>query len=167
MATKRRKPAVESRVGHARAAKPKSPLDDFGKWAAEQGSKAFSKKEILHIKKFARGIGWSGPFEKSGIGDALEKAVIKNPKDKYTRQQLNRFYDKADKYARTYGDSQGPHQRFFKDADSGRAKVSEFNKRANSAFNAEVEIGRKQGKKSAATTKSYLNKNKNKKKGAK
>ena len=56
MAMKRRKPAVESRVGHARGAKPRSPIDDFGKWATEQGAK-IAKKEIQTMKRYARGIG--------------------------------------------------------------------------------------------------------------
>jgi hypothetical protein len=55
------------------------------------------------------------------------------------------FYKKQDKVARTYGDSSGPHERFFNEMKTGNAPRKEFNKRSNAAWNAEVEIGRKQG----------------------
>lgn len=187
---KGRKPAIEisGRPSVSGGRNPKSPLDDLGKWVAKQGAKKIKKAEIQHIKRYARGIGWSGNFEKRGLADDVEKRVIgtyvrgtkkgskkiqssgirragpKTKTDKLAKHKLDMYYNKQDKYARTYGDSSGPHSRFFEGMDSGRAKRSEFNKRANAAWNAEVEIGRKYGAKNYKATKRALTRKSPKKK---
>jgi hypothetical protein len=167
---KARKPAIE-----LSGRSPKSPLDDAAKWLAKQGGKQLKKADVQHIKRYARGIGWSKSYEKSGLDKVVDKriglpplavtkrgkvvagsakladgrtpkAVAKAKKDKLAKSKLNMYYSKQDKYARTYGDTTGPHQRFFSEMGSGRAPRKEFNRRMNSAWNAEVEIGRKYGK---------------------
>jgi len=163
---KGRKPAIEisGRPSVSGGRNPKSPLDDLGKWVAKQGAKKIKKAEIQHIKRYARGIGWANSYEKTGLEKIIDKrvgvpplkgtkrtnkvvaaTVGKTPKAKLAGAKLNMYYKKQDKYARTYGDSFGPHDRFFKNMETGRAPRKEFNKRANAAWNAEVEIGRKQG----------------------
>lgn len=145
--------------------RPKSPLDDAAKWIVKQGGKKLKKAEVQHIKRYARGIGWSKSFEKSGLEKIVDKklgvpplkgtkrtnkvvadTVGKTRDRKLATAKLNMYYNKQDKFARTYGDSNGPHERFFSDMDSGRAPRKEFNRRMNAAWNAEVEIGRKYGK---------------------
>ena len=135
--------------------RPKSPLDDAAKWIVKQGGKQLKKTEVQHIKRYARGIGWSKSYEKSGLEKIVDKKVGKRPvantvektRDrKLANAKLNMYYKKQDKFARTYGDTSGPHQRFFSDMDSGHAPRKEFNRRMNAAWNAEVEIGRKYGK---------------------
>jgi len=179
---KSRKPAIEvaGRPSVSGGRKPKSPLDDLGKWIVKQGGKQLKKGDIQHIKRYARGIGWSGNFEKRGLADAVEKRVVgtyvrgskkgskkvqssgikkvgpKTKMDKLAAHKLDMYYNKQDKYARAYGDSPSPHARFFEGMSSGRAKRSEFNKRANAAWNAEVEIGRKYGAKNYKATKRAL-----------
>lgn len=157
---KHRKPAIE-----LSGRNPKSPLDDAAKWLAKEGGKKLKKADIQHIKRYARGIGWSGSYEKSGLGKIVDKkvgvpplkgtkrtnrvvaaTVGKTKEKKLATAKLNLYYKKQDKYARTYGDTTGPHQRFFSEMDSGRAPRKEFNRRMNAAWNAEVEIGRKYGK---------------------
>lgn len=161
----KKKSAIEisGRPASSSGRKPKSALDDFGKWVAEQGAKKLAKKEIQNIKRYARGIGWSGDVERKGLEAVLEKKVgsgVKGggKKTKLAKHKLDMQYKKQDKYARTYGDSSGPHDRFFSGMSSGRAKRSEFNKRANAAWNAEVEIGRKQSARTSKQTKRYLTK---------
>jgi hypothetical protein len=179
---KGRKPAIEL----AGRSNPKSPLDDAAKWLAKQGGKQLKKADIQHIKRYARGIGWSGNFEKRGLADAVERRVVNNytrdsltktgkntgsrrlqangvprkisnkKSDKLAEHKLEMYYKKQDKYARTYGDSRGPHDRFFSEMPSGRAPRKEFNRRMNSAWRAEVEIGRKQGAKNYKATKRAL-----------
>jgi len=148
---KSRKPAIEL----AGRSNPKSPLDDAAKWLAKQGGKQLKKVDVQHIKRYARGIGWSQSYEKSGLEKIVDKKLGKRPvantvkktKDrKLANAKLNMYYKKQDKFARTYGDTSGPHQRFFSSMDSGRAPRKEFNRRMNAAWNAEVEIGRKYGK---------------------
>jgi len=158
---KSRKPAIEL----AGRSNPKSPLDDAAKWLAKQGGKQLKKAEVRHIKRYARGIGWAQSYEKSGLDKIVDKkvgipplkgtkrtrkpvaATVGKTKDKkLATAKLNMYYNKQDKYARTYGDFYGPHDRFFREMDSGRAPRKEFNRRMNSAWNAEVEIGRKYGK---------------------
>jgi len=158
-----RKPAIEisGRAVSSGSRKPKSALDDFGKWVVEQGAKKIAKKDIKTIKRYARGIGWSGDVERKGLETVLEKKVgsgVKRGgrKTKLAKHKLDMQYKKQDKYARTYGDYKGPHDRFFSSMDSGRARRSEFNKRANAAWNAEVEIGRKQSARTSRQTKRYL-----------
>ena len=154
-AKKARKPAIESRVGHSVGSKPKSPVDDFGKWIASKGGKVV-QKEIKTIKRYARGIGWSGDFERKGLDSVVEKTTVKGNKKKLADHKRDMYYKKQDKYARTYGDSKGPHERFFKEMNKGSASTKEFNKRANAAWNAEVEIGRKQGSRTSKSTRRYL-----------
>lgn len=176
---KARKPAIE-----LSGRSPKSPLDDAAKWLAKQGGKQLKKADVQHIKRYARGIGWSGNFEKRGLVDAVERRVLKNytsakpsktgsrlvqnsgtPRrisnkntDKLADHKLRMYEKKQDKYARTYGDYDGPHDKFFSGMDSGRAKRKDFNRQMNSAWRAEVEIGRRQGAKNYKATKRALTK---------
>ena len=178
---KGRKPAIEitGRPSVSGGRKPKSPLDDLAKWVAQKGGKQL--KNVQHTKRYARGIGWARTFEKSGLADVVEKRIygrsIKGGKtgskfvqssgvrrrsapktnaDKLAHHKLGMYYRKQDKYARTYGDYYGPHDRFFKEADIGRAPTKEFNKRANAAWNAEVEIGRQHAARTAKANKRAL-----------
>lgn len=177
---KGRKPAIDG------LARPKSPLDDAAKWIVKQGGKKLKKEEVQGIKRYARGIGWSKNFEKRGLADAVEGRFLKNSvrgdlantgkntgsrrlqangslrkvsnskADKLAGHKLEMYYKKQDKYARTYGDYNGPHDKFFSGMDSGRAPRKEFNRRMNAAWQAEVEIGRKQGAKNYKATKRAL-----------
>lgn len=157
---KARKPAIE-----LSGRSPKSPLDDAAKWLAKQGGKQLKKADVQHIKKYARGMGWAKSYEKSGLEKTVDKKLkskatglntwkesttgpkkLKKTKENALALHKDRMYmNKQDKYARTYGDSKGPHDRFFSEMSSGRAPRKEFNRRMNSAFRSEVEIGRKYG----------------------
>lgn len=148
---KSRKPAIE-----LSGRSPKSPLDDLGKWIAKEGGKRVAKSDILHIKKYARGVGWSKSFEKSGLGKIVDKKLAgkgapnfkgRSKAHKIAQHKWIMDANKGDKAARTYGDYSGPQERFFGGMDIGNAPRREFNRRANAAWNAEVEIARKYGMK--------------------
>jgi hypothetical protein len=167
---KGRKPAIEvsGRPSVSGGRSPKSPLDDAAKWLAKQGGKQLKKAEIQNIKKYARGIGWSKSYEKSGLDKTVDKKLgkatglnswkssttagpnkLKKTKENALALHKDRMnYAKQDKEARVYGDSFGPHDRFFREMNSGRAPRKEFNRRMNSAWNSEVEIARQYGMKS-------------------
>jgi hypothetical protein len=159
MVSKKRKPAIESRVGHSVGSKPKSPIDDFAKWVISHGGKV-SQSEVKTMKRYARGIGWSGDFEKKGLDTLAEGVRGGSTRARLARHKLDMYYKKQDKYARLYGDSRGPNERFFSGMDKGISPRREFNRRANTAWNAEVEIGRKQGRRTSTKTKGYLSKKK-------
>ncbi len=187
---KGRKPAIEvaGRPSVSGGRNPKSPMDDLAKWIVKRGGKQLKKADVQHIKRYARGSGWAGNFEKRGLSDVVERRVYnqtvkgaktgskkvqssgtrraapKTKMDKLAQHKLDMYYAKQDKYARTYGDYSGPHSKFFDTMNSGRGKRSEFNKRANAAWNAEVEIGRKQGAKNYKATKRALTRKAPKKK---
>jgi hypothetical protein len=78
------------------------------------------------------------------------KNKLKKTKENALALHKDRMYlDKQDKVARLYGDSDGPHERFFREMYLPR----NLNKMGNKAFREEVEIGRKQaqaGNKAAA-----------------
>ena len=169
---KGRKPAIEiaGRPSVSGGRKPKSPLDDAAKWLAKQGGKQLKKAEIQSIKRYARGIGWSKSYDRSGLEKTVDKKMGKATglntwkqstskaagpnRLKKTKQNAlahhkdSMNYRKQDKEARVYGDYFGPHDRFFRDMPVGRAPRKEFNRRMNAAWNAEVEIARQYGMKS-------------------
>jgi hypothetical protein len=140
--------------------RPKSPLDDFGKAVAKQVGKRLKKSEIQNIKRYARSEGFTKSYERTGLDKAVEKKLgkatgintwkesttlgknkLKKTKENALALHKDRMYlDKQDKVARLYGDSDGPHARFFKEMYLPRS----LNKMGNKAFREEVEIGRKQ-----------------------
>jgi len=149
--------------------RPKSPLDDFGKAVAKQVGKQLKKSEIQNIKRFARSEGFAKSYERTGLDKAVEKKLgnkasgintwkesttgrkgLKKTKENALALHKDRMYlDKQDRVARLYGDSNGPHERFFKEMYLPRS----LNKMGNKAFREEVEIGRSQaqrGNKAAA-----------------
>jgi hypothetical protein len=135
MAAKKRKPAIEKVQG----------IDDIAKWLAKNGGKAMSKKEVLHIKKYARGIGFNQDFEKN-VEKKLAKAVPRNKAQSKLKNHLTNMADtRQDKFARVYGDSNGPHERFFSGRELGKAesKRKEYNALTNKEWNKEVAAGRK------------------------
>jgi hypothetical protein len=150
--------------------RPKSPLDDFGKAVAKQVGKRLKKSEIQNMKRYARSEGFAKSYEKTGLDKAVEKKLgkatgmntwkestsssaknkLKKTKENALALHKDRMYlDKQDKVARLYGDTDGPHERFFREMYLPR----NLNKMGNKAFREEVEIGRKQaqaGNKAAA-----------------
>jgi hypothetical protein len=140
--------------------RPKSPLDDFGKAVAKQVGKRLKKSEIQSMKRYARSEGFTKSYERTGLDKAVEKKLgnkatgintwkesttgrkrIKKTKENALALHKDRMYlNKQDSTARLYGDSDGPHARFFKEMYLPRS----LNKMGNKAFREEVEIGRKQ-----------------------
>ncbi len=149
--------------------RPKSPLDDFGKAVAKQVGKRLKKSEIQNMKRFARNEGFAKSYERTGLEKAVEKKLgnkatgmntwkesttgrkaLKKTKENALALHKDRMYlNKQDSVARLYGDSNGPHDRFFREMYLPR----NLNKMGNKAFREEVEIGRSQaqaGNKAAA-----------------
>ena len=125
---KARKPAIEL----AGRSNPKSPFDDFAKWAAKKG--------LSKITKAAR-------------------AAKGGKRGKYLKWKDNQLAEKQEKNARTYGDSRGPLDYWEgrlpqRPWDSKTRK--EYNKRFSAAYRAEEEIGRRQGKATSKATKRYV-----------
>jgi hypothetical protein len=123
------------------------------------------------MKRYARSEGFTKSYERTGLDKAVEKKLgnkatgmntwkestsssakkkLKKTKENALALHKDRMYlEKQDKVARLYGDSEGPHDRFFKEMYLPRS----LNKMGNKAFREEVEIGRKQaqaGNKAAA-----------------
>lgn len=155
--------------------RPKSPLDDFGKAVAKAVGQKLKKSEIQNMKRFARSEGFVKSYERTGLDKIVEKKLgkatgLNSYKDQTRRispnpnkvkrlkktpenalaMHKNRMYlNKQDLTARLYGDTHGPHDRFFREMYLPR----NLNKMGNKAFREEVEIGRKQaqaGNKAAA-----------------
>lgn len=114
------------------ARKPQSPFDDIAKLLAKQGLK-LTKKEVLDIKRYARGVGRT---------DYLDRKPNKVFKPKTAAQKRNAFgienieYRRDDKRARLYGDSNGPIDYFFSSKNPNRGQK----KMINQAFSAEGKI---------------------------
>ena len=175
MGSKPRKP-------FAGVGRPASPLDDLGKFIAKSGGKRLKKIEIQMMKRTARDIGWAKSYERAGLEKVVKKKLgratglnswkdqtrrvspnpnkavklKKTPENALAMHKQRMYYSKQDQSARLYGDSNGPHERYFKDMDEGRANRKQFNKMANKAFNDEIEIGRKQGARGNRQTKRVL-----------
>lgn len=115
------------------AAKPKSALDDIAKFLAKKGVK-LSKKEVLDMKRYARG---------SGRAEYLDRNPSKIVKPKTAAQKkvssrLEGIEDRRqDKGARMYGDSNGPMEYFLSDKYLTRDSKKKFNQ----AFMAEQKMG--------------------------
>lgn len=120
-------------------------IDDIAKWLLKNGGKKMSKKEVLEIKRYARGVGFTRDFEKN-VEKKLAATVPRNKPQSKLKNHLTNMADKRqDKVARVYGDSSGPHERFFSGRELGKAegKRKEYNALTNREWNKEVTAGRK------------------------
>ena len=160
---KGRKPAIEiaGRPSVSGGRKPKSPFDDFAKWAAKLGGSKITKAQIRDVKRYARGGGYArGQYHiDDDVTKAARSAKMRGKRGKYLNWKDNQLAEKQEKNARTYGDSRGPL-----DYWEGRLPPrpwnsknrKEYNRRFSAAYRAEEEIGRRQGKATSKAVKSYV-----------
>ena len=153
---KARKPAIEL----AGRSNPKSPLDDFAKWAAKKGLSKITKAQVKDVKRYARGGGYArGQYRIDDDVTKAARAAKGGKRGKYLKWKDNQLAEKQEKNARTYGDSRGPLDYWEgrlpqRPWDSKTRK--EYNKRFSAAYRAEEEIGRRQGRATSKATKRYV-----------
>ncbi len=115
------------------APKPKSPLDDVAKFLAKKGIK-LTKKEVLDMKRYARGDGRAQYLDRN----PSKVAKPKTPAQKKVSSRLESIEDRRqDKGARMYGDNNGPMEYFLSDKNLNRSSKKAFNQ----GFLAEQKIG--------------------------
>jgi hypothetical protein len=166
---KSRKPAIEiaGRASVSGGRKPKSPLDDFAKWATKQGLK-ITKAQVKDVKRYARGGGYArGQYHIDDDVTKAARAAKGGKRGKYLNWKDKQLAEKQEKNSRTYGDSRGPLD-YWEGRLGGRPyntkNRKEYNKRFSAAYRAEEEIGRRQGKATAKATKRYVTRKSPKKK---
>jgi hypothetical protein len=114
------------------AQKPKSPFDDIAKLLAKEGVK-LTKKQVLDVKRYARGVGRTNYLDKNPTVRPL-----KTPAQKKVSSRLEGIEDRRqDKGARLYGDSDGPMSYFFSDKTLNKSQK----RKINQGFNAEEKMG--------------------------
>lgn len=114
------------------ATKPKSPFDDIAKVLAKEGVK-LSKKAVLDIKRYARGVGRTNYLDVKPNTNKLKTAAQKKVAPRLEMIEMRR----QDKGARLYGDSNGPMDYFFSDKTLKKTQK----KKINQGFSAEQKIG--------------------------
>lgn len=136
---------------------PKSPIDDIAKWIASQGGKKLSKSEILKMKRFARGIGYTKEFDKVGEA-ALAKKVAKGKTSPRVAQHIeNMAMKRQDKEARVFGDYTTPHAYFgvgeMLKSGATRQQKKVLGSKFKASWDEEVAIARANARKAAAAAK--------------
>jgi hypothetical protein len=115
------------------APKPKSPFDDIAKLLAKEGVK-LTKKEILDVKRYARGVGRTNYLDR--VPNKVTKP--KTAAQKKVSSRLEGIEDRRqDKGSRLYGDNDGPMGYFFSDKYLNKSQK----KKINQGFSAEEKMG--------------------------